>query len=176
MPRSTTRWLATFALLLASLPSVAGFYYVREGQIVRLAKEIDYLVEDPKSPRTFDDVSRAKEGWISQRDKPFSGPTGPVALWIRFDIPANTPERLFVNVPLFDHEDFYVVRDGALVGRQKGGGLLKWSERSVAVTMLPNSSAWYFAVDAPKGTRTTVYGHLTTDNRYASADLLAARI
>ncbi|MGE5615815.1 MAG: 7TM diverse intracellular signaling domain-containing protein, partial [Bacillota bacterium] len=164
-------------LLLVSTSADAAFYFVREGQIVRLGPEISYLVEDPKSPRTFEDVSRASDGWISQKDKPYAAADGPASIWMRFDVPADIGAKpVFINVPLWEHEEFFIVRDGALVDRERAGGALKRSERTVRVTMIPVASAGFAPLEVKPGARTTVYAHLETSNRYYSADLLLARL
>jgi len=170
------RWAAVLVLCAASTAHGA-FYYLREGQLARLAPEISYRIEDPAKPSTFERVSREAEGWISQKDKPFAGTKAPVSLWMRFDVPADIKAtKLLMNVPLFEHEQFFIVRDGVLVDRQAAGTSMRWSDRAVHMSMTTSTAGGFVPVDVPAGAKVTVYGHMSTENRVATADFLGARL
>ena len=71
------RWVA-IVLLLVSSGADAAFFYSHTGQVANLAPQVAYRIEDPKSPQSFDQVSRETQGWISQKDKPYVGTTEPL--------------------------------------------------------------------------------------------------
>ena len=163
-------------LLIAAAPAQAAFYFVREGQVAAMGPTISYRIEEGAGS-SFEAISRETTGWISQKEKPFVGTTKPTSIWMRFDVPANVKlERVLLNVPLWEHEEFFVVHDGKLVQRVKAGILTPWSERSTHVTMVPVAAGGLVPIVLDPGGRTTVYGHLTTQNRTTQAHVLLARL
>ncbi len=174
----TQRWAraATVLLLLAASASQASFYYVHEGQLARLQPEISYRVEEGGGS-SFEAISREATGWISQAEKPFTGIAENTTLWIRFDVPAEIRlPRVLFNIPGWEREEFFVVRDGKVVAQSRAGTLTPWSDRATHVSMVPLSSGGFVPVDLAPGTRTTVYGHLVTENRHLTVDRLFARL
>src|SRR5213075_1159153 len=104
---------------------------------------------------------RETQGWISQKDKPYVGTAEPASIWIRFDVPAEIKlQHVWLNVPLWEYEEFFVLRDGVLVDRPKTGTALTWDERIPRVTMMPPLAAGFAAVELHPETRSTIYGHL----------------
>jgi class 3 adenylate cyclase len=177
MNRRFARWALLLSTLLASAICDAAFYYDREGQIAKFGPEISYRIENPAAPSTFESISRETSGWISQKEKPFAGTSQPASLWIRFEIPPGIEvRRALLNVPLFEHEEFFIVRDGRLVDRQKAGVMTPWDERAVRVTMLSTTMAGFVPVELVPNARTTVFGRLETQNRFVEADVLLARL
>ena len=57
------RWVA-IVLLLVSSGADAAFFYSHTGQVANLAPQVAYRIEDPKSPQSFDQVSRETQGWV----------------------------------------------------------------------------------------------------------------
>lgn len=168
--------VAALLALLAASPANASFYYTREGQIAQLSPEIAYRIEERSAPPTFEAISREEKGWIAQKDKPFTGMREPALLWIRFDIPPGiTAKRVLMNVPLWDREEFFVVRDGKLIDRQKAGVLVPMAERPVRVTMTPTLAAGFVQLDLVPGARTTIYGRLESLGETTRAEVLLAR-
>lgn len=165
---------AAILLALVSATAEAAFYIEREGRFATLLPEISYRIDDGKAS-TFEAISSQASGWLSQKEKPFKGTADPVSLWIRFDIPpAPHVKRAFVNIPLWEREEFFVVRDGVLVDRQKAGMSTPWNERATHVTMMPTAAGGFVAIDLPPGSHTTVFAHLQTHNRDITADYLMA--
>src|SRR5205085_10182789 len=74
------------ALLFLPLAAEAAFMLTGEGRISIPRKEISYR---PDTGADFEEIARQKTGWISQGDKPFLAPKGPVRIWAKFDLPAS---------------------------------------------------------------------------------------
>jgi len=170
------RWVAIL-LFLVSFGADAAFFYSHRGQIANLAAQVTYRIEDPKSPQSFEQVSRESQGWISQKDKRYVGTTEPASIWIRFDVPAEIKlQHVWLNVPIWEYEEFFVLRDGVLVDRPKAGTALTWDERVPRVTMMPPAAAGFVPVELHPETRTTIYGHLRTENRAGTVYALLVRV
>ena len=167
-------WAAILLLLPASAD--AAFYFARDGQLARLGPEVSYRI-DARPASDIEAISRESTGWISQKDRPFKGTDDPIVIWARFDIPPEiSAKRVLMNVPLWEHEEFFVVRDGVVVHRERAGAALPWKERPKHVTLAPKSAGGFIAVDLVPGSRTTVFARLETQNRAATVDVLFARI
>lgn len=175
MKPALARW-AAILFLLAAGTAQAAFYFVREGQVAHLGAEISYRVEE-KAGSSFEAVSRDTSGWTTQKEKPYAGSGKPNSLWVRFDIPSGISlPRVLVNIPLWEHEEYFVVRDGRLVQRLKAGVSTPWSERATHVTMAPVSAGGFVPIDLAPGTRTTVYARLSSEGRVVAADIILARL
>jgi class 3 adenylate cyclase len=81
-----------------------------------------------------------------------------------------------MNVPLFEHEQFFIVRDGVLVDRQAAGTSMRWSDRAVHMSMTTSTAGGFVPVDVPAGATVTVYGHMSTGSRAATTDFLIVRL
>jgi class 3 adenylate cyclase len=158
-------------LLLAGPISAAGAFFFRgEATFPVLEEEISYRVDGASS---FEKVLADREGWVSQRERPFRGSRDPVRIWAKFDVPpAPEARRIFLRTGPWESVEYFFVRDGQLVDRQRAGTLLPWEER-MQVTMTPASfHAGFVAMDLPPRTGEAVYARLATDNRFLSVTRL----
>lgn len=157
------------ALLSFPLIASAAFFSRAAATFPILAEEISYR-DDTGYASGFDAVWAHGEGWVSQKDKPFRGSGEPISIWARFDVPpANEARRVFLLAGPWESAEYFVVRDGRLVDRQKAGALVPWGEHTTHVTMTPAQfHAGLVAVDLPAQASVTVVARLATENRFVS--------
>src|SRR5438270_6334134 len=142
-----------------------------EGRISIPRKEISYRLD---TGTDFEEIARQKTGWISQGDKPFLAPKGPVRIWAKFDLPASAPRQGLIQVGPWEHVEYFVVRDGRLVDRQKAGLLVPWNERTERITTTPLLIYGGLApVESPPLSSTTVFARLSSDQGLHSIRALA---
>jgi hypothetical protein len=160
-------------LMMYSCTAAAAFFMVDEGAVPLLDKELSYR-DGAAPPANFDRIRAETSGWVSQKDKPFRGMGEPVHLWVKIDMPiTTTSRRVLIRTGAWESADYFVVRDGMLVDRQKAGTLVPWAERTLHVTMTP--AAWhagFVAVELRAQARTQVFVRLANDNRIRPTTLL----
>jgi len=156
-------------IVLLSFPLVAfaAFFFRAEATFPVLEEEISYR-DDTTNASSFEKVLADSEGWVSQREKPFRGTGVSIRIWARFDVPpANEARRVLLRTGAWESAEYFVVRDGRLVDRQKVGTLVPWGERTTHVTMTPALfHAGFVAVDLPPQAHITVVARLATENRF----------
>jgi len=155
------------ALLSFPLAASAAFFFRAAATFPRFAEEISYR-DDTGNASDFETVLADGEGWVSQKEKPFSGAGESIRIWARFDVPpANEPRRVFLLAGPWESAEYFVVRDGRLVDRQKAGELAPWREHTTQITMTPALfHAGLVAVDLPAQAHITVVARLATENRF----------
>ncbi len=155
------------ALLVCPLVASAAFFSRAAAFFPVLDKEISYR-DDTGNATDFETLLADREGWVSQKEKPFSGSGEPVRIWAKFDVPpANEARRVFFLAGPWESAEYFIVRDGRLVDRQKAGALVPWGEHSTKVTMTPAMfHSGLVAVELPAQASVTVVARLATDNRF----------
>src|SRR3989304_4950483 len=166
MPRGFAKCLG---LVLLSFPVVAfaAFFFQADAEFTVLDEEISYR-DDTTDTSSFETVLADSEGWVSQREKPFRGTGKSIRIWARFDVPpSNEARRVMLRTGAWESAEYFVVRDGRPVDRQKVGTLVPWGERTTQVTMTPALfHAGLVAVDLPPQAHMTVVARLATENRF----------
>jgi hypothetical protein len=160
-------------LLFFASVAPAAFFMADEGRIPLLNEEISYR-DDATRSSTFESVWADSEGWVPQKEKPFRGAGEPVHIWVKIDMPvAAAARRVLIRTGAWESAEYFIVRDGRLVDRQKVGTLVPWAERKTRVTMTPAGwHAGFVAVDLPPQGRTTVFARLANDNHIRATTLL----
>ena len=158
-------------MLLVPIAADASFMFTAEGRIAVPRNAIRYRADNGE---TFEQVAALNTGWISQADQPFVARKGPVRLWAKFELPASAPRQTLIQTGPWEHVEYFIVRDGKLVGRQSVGLLVPWSERTERITTTP---LFLYAGLAPAetaaGAQTTVFAHLSSGQRFHSARAVA---
>ena len=119
------RTLLLLGLLLSQFSSIgeAAFYLRREGRFLTLEREIGYR-RDLAHTANIEEVMSAGEGWVLQGKKPFPLTLDPIDLWVRFDLPmVQVPRPVLLDTSAWETVDYYFVRDGRLLDRQRTGTL-----------------------------------------------------
>ena len=160
---------ACIILMVFSSAVSAAFFMADEGRVPLLNRELSYR-DDAPLPSSFEKVWADSEGWVSQDAKPFQGTGEPVHLWVKIAMPiSTTARRVLIRTGAWESAEYFVVRDGRLVDRQKVGTLVPWAEHKTRVTMTP--AAWhagFVAVDLPAQARVQVFARLANDNQIRS--------
>jgi 7TM diverse intracellular signalling/7TMR-DISM extracellular 2 len=159
-------------ILASPLTVSAAFFMADEGRVPLLSDEISYR-DDATQSSSFEKIRAESEAWVSQKEKPFRAAGEPVHIWIKINMPVATEaRRVLIRTGAWESAEYFVVRDGQLVDRQKVGTLVPWAEHKTRVTMTP--AAWhagFVAVDLSQA-RTTVYARLANENHIRSTSLL----
>ena len=152
------------AAALFSAPAHAAFFLTGESRFALLQDEVSYR---PDNGAPFEAVAGDRQGWISQRDKPFTAPEGPVRVWAKFDLPqASPPRRALLGVGAWEHVEYFIVSDGRLIDRQTVGSLVPWNERTERITTTPLALyGGLVGVELQPQSRTTVYARLSSEQR-----------
>ncbi len=167
MTRLTARCLVLAVLVLAAADATAAFYLDPSIRIAVIDQDIEYR---PDTGETFEQVAARADGWISNAQRPLRDVVGPVALWVRFTLPATqAPRRVMLTATFWETADFHVLVDGIRVDRQPAGMLLPWSERRTRVTMTPAFVGPFVEIEQPAGKATSVYARLATQAAYVPA-------
>ena len=163
------RFAKILCILFLCFPvsTFAAFFFRGEATFPVLLEEISYR-DDTSSPSSFEKISAANEGWVSQREKPFRGTGVPVSIWARFQVPvAPEARRAFIRTTQWERVEYYIVRDGRLAERHKVGTLVPLRDRTAHVTMTPAAfHAGLVALELPANAQVTVFARLSTDNRF----------
>jgi hypothetical protein len=159
-------------ILAFPLPVSAAFFMADEGRVPLLSDEISYR-DDATQSSSFEKIWAESEGWVSQKEKPFRATGEPVHIWVKIDMPvATAARRVLIRTGAWESAEYFVVRDGRLVDRQRVGTLVPWAEHKTRVTMTPAGwHAGFVAVDLSLA-RVTVYARLANDNHIRSTTLL----
>jgi len=166
MTRAIARCLS-FLLLCAPLGVLAAFFFRGDAAFPVMEDEISYRDDGAGHDASIDDLIADGAGWISQKEKPFRGTGAPIRLWARLDVAAQGSQRkVFLRTGAWERAEFFVVRDGRVVGREMAGTLVPWPERR-SISMTPAAfHAGLVAIDLPAQSRTTILARLATDNRF----------
>ncbi len=155
--------------MLALLPAVAlgAFFNLSEGEILKFNEEVAYRVDAGESS-TFEKVFAQTEGWVTQKDKPFKEAGKSVRAWARFDLPpVAEARRLLLNNYAWEHVEYFIVRDGKLVDRQRVGILEPWGARKIQITMTDAIwNAGYAGVEQRPGSKVTIFARLETNSEF----------
>ena len=154
---------------LLTYPAIANaaFFFQAEATFPVLMEEISYR-DDLTNGSSIQEVMADRDGWVSQKVKPFTSTGKSIRIWARFDIPAaREAQRVFIRAPAWESVEYFVVRDGKLVDRQNAGMLRSWAERTTRVSMTPAAfHAGLVAVDIPPHANVTIIARLATENRF----------
>jgi class 3 adenylate cyclase len=155
------------AVALACGNGFASYFGMSEGEILKLDDEIAYRADDGAP---FERIASSNEGWIAQKEKPFVPDGKPVRLWARFDLPPATAQReLLIDNYNWEKVEYFLVREGKLVDRQRAGILEPWSARKVRITLdQPAFHAGFASVIQDPGVNITVFARLQSDNRFVA--------
>jgi class 3 adenylate cyclase len=152
-----------------SFPAIAfaAFFFQAQASFPVLDEEISYR-DDTTSASGFEKIMADREGWVSQREKPFRGTGESIHIWARFEIPSATEaRRVMLLAGPWESAEYFVVRDGQLVDHQKAGTLVPLEERTTRVSMTPASfHAGFVAIDLPARANVMVVVRLATENRF----------
>lgn len=163
------RTLLLLGLLLSQFSSIgeAAFYLRREGRFLTLEREIGYR-RDLAPTANIEEVMSAGEGWVLQGKKPFPLTLDPIDLWVRFDLPmVQVPRPVLLDTSAWETVDYYFVRDGRLLDRQRTGTLVPMPERTTRISMTMHfDHAGFVAVDLLPGSRITVYARVTSKQQF----------
>jgi signal transduction histidine kinase len=145
----------------------AAFFMTGEGRLFLPYDDISYRADDGAG---FEQVAADREGWISQRDRPFVAGKPPVRVWAKFDLPHSTPaRRAFLGVGPWERVEYFIVYRDQPVDRQTAGLLVPWSERTQRVTSTPLFLyGGLILVELHSRSQTTVYARLSTEQRLHS--------
>jgi class 3 adenylate cyclase len=158
-------------IVLLSFPVVASaaFFFLADATFPVLEQEISYR-DDTSNASSFEMVWADSNGWVSQRVKPFRGTGASIRIWARFDVPpASEARRMMLRAGAWESAEYFIVRDGRLVDRQKAGTLVPLGEHTTRVTMTPALfHAGFVAVDLPPQAPISVVARLATENRFLS--------
>ena len=158
--------------LLANGGAHAAFYGLFERQAIRLATEISYR-EDRGAQTPFEKVAAAAEGWTSQQSEPVRPDGRPVRVWARFDLPdERKPRRVLIRAGPWDSVEYYVVRDGVLIGRERTGSSVPQSERATRIMASSFLMAGVASVDIGTQGKTTVFARVAHDQRHVHLETL----
>ena len=159
----------SLAVALLCFPEVcrAAFFEREAGRFRVLTTEISDRLDLP-SDATLEQAMSAASGWTSQVEKPFPLTKDPVQFWVKFDLPdATEPKRILINSSPWEQIEFFFLRDGQLVSRQRVGTLVPVSERSAPISMTPFfAHSGFAAVDLIPGSHSTVYARIATSQRF----------
>ena len=163
------RFAKFLGIVLLFFPAItfAAFFFRGEATFPVVMEEISYR-DDTADTSSFERVMVANEGWVSQKEKPFSSGGAPVRIWAKYDVPvAAVARRVFLRATAWESAEYFIVRDGLLVTRHKVGTLVPLSERTAHVTMTPAAfHAGLVALDLPAHSQVTVFARLSTENRF----------
>lgn len=158
------------ALLFSTFGAHAALYQLVDRQVIP-AGDVSYRV-DRGDETPFERISSTQEGWTSLQPGRAKGDSGPVRLWARFDLPtAKAPRRALLLAGPWDRLEYFIVRDGILVARQKTGTLVPQSERASHVMASNFLTAGVASVEISAQGTTTVYARLASDHRHRFMDL-----
>lgn len=169
------RVLLLLGLLLPQFSSIgeAAFYLRNEGQFLILQKEVSYR-RDLAPNATIEQVMADNGVWVAQSDKPFPLTLDPIDLWVRFDLPEVQASRaVLLDSSPWETVDYYFVRDGRLVDRQRTGTLVPMPERTTRISMTTHfAHAGFVAVDLLPGSPITVYARVASKQQFLSISWL----
>lgn len=166
------RTLLALLLLLVSGHALAGYYSLIDRDVVHITRDVSYR-EDRGADTPFEKISAASEGWTSQHSTPFFGKREPVRLWTRFDLPtAPVARSAYIITGPWDRLEYFIVRDGALIGHETTGSLVPRSQRSTRVTSNLLYTAGLVPVELPTHGKTTVFVRVSHDSRHAIMETL----
>jgi class 3 adenylate cyclase len=156
-------------VVFLSFPVVASaaFFSRSESKLPGVQEEISYR-DVSAGASSFEKVMADSAGWVSQRDKPFRATGESTRIWARFDFPPSTDtRRVMLHTGPWESAEYFVVRDGELVDRQRVGTLVPWEERTTRVAMTSAfTHAGFIAIDLPPQAHITVVARLETENRF----------
>jgi len=166
MTRTIARCLSLL-LLCAPPGALAAFFFRGDAAFPVLEDEISYREDRAGHETSIDDLIADLDGWVSQKEKPFRGTGAPIRLWARVDVPAQgTQRKVFLRTGAWERAEFFVLRDGRVVGRETAGTLIPWPQRR-SIPMTPAAfHAGLVAIDLPARSQTTILARLATDNRF----------
>jgi class 3 adenylate cyclase len=160
-------YLVILSLLCFSSVCRGAFLQTGAGQLATLSQEIAYRTDLPEGA-TIEQAMAPTNAWVSQREKPFPLTKDPIQFWARFDLPElHEPETILVETSPWETVDFFFVRDGKVVSRQRVGALVPMPERSVQIGMVPLFGQSGFAeVELLPNVRTSVFAKIATTQRF----------
>ncbi len=163
------RVLLLLGLFFPQFPSVVqGAFYLRsEGQFLILQKEVSYR-RDLAPNATIEQVMAANGGWTAQSEKKFPLTLDPIDLWVRFDLPqVQAPRAVLLDSSPWETVEYFFVRDGRLVDRQRAGTLVPMSQRTTRISMTTHfSHAGFVGVDLFPGSQFTVYARVASTQQF----------
>ena len=163
------RVLLLLGLLLPQFSSIgqAAFFIRNEGRFLVLEKEVSYR-RDLAPNTTIEQVMAVNGGWVAQSEKPFSLTLDPIDLWVRFDLPeVQAPRAVLLDSSPWETVDYYFVRDGRIVDRQRTGTLVPMAERTTRISMTTHfAHAGFVAVDLLPGSPITVYARMASQQQF----------
>ena len=135
--QSLCRYFVIVSLLCFSTVSRGEFLETGTGRLATFSKEIAYRIDLPDDAGIEQAMAPANS-WVSQKDKLFPLTKDPVQFWARFDLPdLPEPKTILVQTSPWETVEFFFVRDGKVMSRQRVGMLVPMPERAVQIGMMP---------------------------------------